>query len=42
MQAGLLFSLKTHRELFASEGAAEEASWPMGMTPAFVGCGPAR
>jgi Ca2+:H+ antiporter len=29
---GMLFSLKTHRELFASaEHAAEEASWPIGL-----------
>src|SRR5678810_326588 len=30
---GMLFSLKTHRELFASAGHAEddEAPWPMGL-----------
>jgi Ca2+:H+ antiporter len=28
---GLLFSLKTHRELFASAGEETEASWPIGL-----------
>jgi Ca2+:H+ antiporter len=28
---GLLFSLKTHKELFAGHGGAEEAAWPMGL-----------
>jgi Ca2+:H+ antiporter len=30
---GMLFSLKTHREIFASEGSAEagEAPWPLGL-----------
>jgi Ca2+:H+ antiporter len=35
---GLLFSLKTHREMFASEGsdASEETPWPMGLALAVL------
>src|SRR4029077_4596095 len=28
---GMLFSLKTHRQLFAGEGEAEEPAWPIGL-----------